>query len=201
MDPLLPSSVENLHKELQALPGIGERSAWRMVQYVLAHIPAYPQRLQQALEALENFSLCPVCHFWSENQQPCALCKDPSRNEPILCLVAKPSDILPLEKTQVFRGKYHVLGGLLDPLRGIGEKDLHLTTLLPRIQNGAFEEVLFALGTSLEAETTQYYIAEFLRPYNLRLTYLPSGVPFGSEIEYVDAFTLARSVKNRQVLS
>lgn len=200
MDPLLPPAIENLHKQLQALPGIGERSAWRLLQYILSHMPEYPQTLKQALDALETFSLCPICHFWSQDQKPCAICNDPTRQEPILCLVAKPTDILPIEKTQVFQGKYHVLGGLLDPLRGIGEKNLNLETLISRIQTGMFEEVLLALGTSLEAETTQYYIAEILRPYNLRLTYLPSGVPFGSEIEYLDAFTLARSVKNRQPL-
>ncbi|MCX8112123.1 MAG: recombination mediator RecR [Bacteroidia bacterium] len=199
MQMLLPPSLQALLEALERLPGIGPRSALRIVQALLKK-PDLLRQLSHSLEGvIHQITPCPVCGFWTEGF--CVLCTDPARTEPILCVVKDASDILAIERIQTFRGRYHVLGGILDPLSGVGEKDLRLVQLWDRLRRESYEEIILALGTSPEAETTAYYIAQQLADWPGRLTRFASGIPVGSDLEYVDPLTLARSLRERQPLS
>lgn len=158
--------------------------------------------LLSALEKVDHqVDTCPECGFWKEQAAPlCPLCSDPNREANALCIVRDVNDILAIEKSQAFRGKYHVLGGVLDPLAGVFEKDLRLDPLWKRLRSGSYQEVILALGTSPEAETTAYYIAQALADWPGKVTRLASGVPFGTDLEYTDVLTLARAVRERQPL-
>ncbi|MCS7297927.1 MAG: recombination mediator RecR [Bacteroidia bacterium] len=201
MEVLLPPSLQSLLKTLERLPGIGPRSALRIVQALLRRSDLLLQ-LHQAIGAVvESIYSCPVCGFWVEKEKPCQLCEDPRRTDPVLCIVKEVADVLAIERSQAFNGRYHILGGVLDPLAGVGEKDLRLAELWQRLQRENYEEVIIALGTSPEAETTAYYMARRLADWHGRLTRFASGIPVGSELSYVDPLTLSRSLRERQLLS
>lgn len=197
----LPPSLQALLEVLQRLPGIGPRSALRIAQAILKK----PDLLHRMVEALYNVQqqirTCSSCGFWTEGEGLCVICSDPNRTEAALCVVKDASDVLAIEKSQAFRGHYHVLGGVLDPLAGVGEKDLRFAQLWERVRSGVYEEVILALGTSPEAETTAYYIARQLADWHGRVTRFASGIPVGSDLEYVDPLTLSRSLRERQPLS
>ncbi|MCX7606792.1 MAG: recombination mediator RecR [Bacteroidia bacterium] len=199
MEALLPPSLASLKEALERLPGIGPRSALRLIQAFLRK----PELLQSVLGSLQQVQtsvrMCRRCGFWAESDGGlCIICTDAGREEPVLCVVKEPSDILAIERSQAFRGQYHVLGGVLDPLSGVQEKDLRLKELWQRIRTEGYEEVVLALGTSPEAETTTYYIARHLADWPGRITRFASGIPVGSDLEYVDPLTLSRSLRERQ---
>lgn len=162
--------------------------------------PTERKSLLEALRAVDkHVDTCPECGFWKVQVAPvCPLCSDPSREERVLCVVRDVNDILAIEKSQAFRGHYHVLGGVLDPLAGVLEKDLRLDPLWRRLRSGTYQEVILALGTSPEAETTAYYLAQALADWSGKVTRFASGIPFGTDLEYVDVLTLARAVRERQ---
>lgn len=199
---VLPAPVEALRELLEKLPGIGPRSALRILQSLLRQ-PTLQVQLAEALtQVVEKVAPCTYCGFWAEGPQPvCAICADPARDEPILCVVKEAGDVLAIERSQAFRGRYHVLGGVLDPLAGIQEKDLRLAPLWDRLRRDGYQEVILALGTSPEAETTAYYIARQLADWPGRITRFASGIPVGSDLEYVDPLTLSRSLRERQPFS
>lgn len=197
----LPPALQHLLSALEKLPGIGPRSALRIAQALLKK----PNLLQEILQALGEVQTqlvpCQECGYWAEAEVGlCAICQDDKRTEPVLCVVKEAADILAIERSQAFRGYYHVLGGVLDPLSGITEKDLRLDSLWKRLRKGSYQEVLIALGTTPEAETTAYYIARQLADWPGKVTRFVSGIPVGSELEYVDPLTLSRSLRERQPL-
>ncbi|MCS6790825.1 MAG: recombination mediator RecR [Bacteroidia bacterium] len=195
----LPPALRSLLATLEKLPGIGPRSALRIAQAILKK-PTLLEELSQALvEVQTKITPCRECGYWAEAEAGlCMICQDVRRTEPVLCVVKEPADVLAIERSQAFRGHYHILGGVLDPLSGITEKDLRLDNLWKRLQKGAYEEVLLALGTSPEAETTAYYIARQLTDWHGKITRFASGIPVGSELEYIDPLTLSRSLRERQ---
>lgn len=196
----LPPSLRELLTALEKLPGIGPRSALRIVQFLLKR-PAVLEDLSAALAlTAQRIRPCSMCGFWAESSDVCDLCTDPHRMEPALCVVKEAADVLAIERSQAFRGRYHVLGGVLDPLSGIGEKDLRMAQLWDRLRQERYEEVILALGTSPEAETTAYYIARHLADWHGRITRFASGIPVGSDLEYIDPLTLSRSLRERQPL-
>ncbi|MCS7189904.1 MAG: recombination mediator RecR [Bacteroidia bacterium] len=202
MQSVLPPILNTLQHALEKLPGIGPRSALRIVQALLKR----PEWLKEILKTLQEVELsiypCPQCGFWAEKPQAlCTICANPARDVPILCIVKDPVDVLAIEKSQAFQGHYHVLGGVLDPLAGVQEKDLRLRELWQRLRTRSYEEVLIALGTSPEAETTAYYIARQLADWPGKVTRFVSGIPVGSELEYIDPLTLSRSIRERQPIS
>lgn len=196
----LPPSLIELLNALEKLPGIGPRSALRIVQFLLRKPEVLTQLNTALFEAAQRIHPCPVCGFWTESTEACELCTDPYRTEAALCVVKEPGDVLAIERSQAFRGRYHVLGGVLDPLSGVGEKDLRLTQLWERLRREPYEELILALGTSPEAETTAYYIARHLVDWHGRITRFASGIPVGSDLEYIDPLTLSRSLRERQPL-
>jgi len=201
MQVLLPPPLRELLNALEKLPGIGPRSAMRIAQFLLKK-PDSLAEIQAALGAVaQTIRSCPVCGFWTDKSDACDLCTDDDRSEPALCVVKEPSDVLAIERSQAFRGRYHVLGGVLDPLSGVGEKDLRLAQLWERLRHESYEELILALGTSPEAETTAYYIARQLADWHGRITRFASGIPVGSDLEYIDPLTLSRSLRERQPLT
>ncbi len=194
-----PPPIEALRETLKKLPGIGPRSALRLVQHLMRH-PALLEGLAGALtQVAAEVDACPACGFWKEKGQPlCPICTDPRRDEPALCVVREVSDLIAIEQAGAFRGHYHILGGVLDPLSGISEKDLRLNELWGRLREGTYQEVILALGTSPEAETTAYYIVRALSDWPGRVTRFASGIPVGTDLSYVDTLTLVRSLRNRQ---
>jgi len=202
MATVLPAPVEALREVLEKLPGIGPRSALRILQALLRQPTLQVQLVEALTQVVEQVAPCTYCGFWAEGPQPvCAICADPERDEPILCVVKEAGDVLAIERSQAFRGRYHVLGGVLDPLAGIHEKDLRLAQLWDRLRREGYQEVILALGTSPEAETTAYYIARQLADWPGRITRFASGIPVGSDLEYVDPLTLSRSLRERQPFS
>ncbi len=200
MEALLPPSLRQLKEALERLPGIGPRSALRLVQALLKK-PELLQALWESLgEVAQQVRSCVRCGFWAQ-EELCSLCQDPTRTEPALCVVKEPADVLAIERSQAFRGQYHVLGGVLDPLAGIGEEQLRLASLWQRLRHEGYQELILALGTSPEAETTAYYLARQLADWPGRITRFASGIPVGSDLEYVDPLTLARSLRERLPLS
>lgn len=200
MQSLLPSPLRELLEVLEKLPGIGPRSAMRIAQFLLKK-PELMGELQGALGSVaQTIKPCSICGFWTDAPDACDLCTDTTRTEPALCVVKEAADVLAIERSQAFRGRYHVLGGVLDPLSGVGEKDIRLAQLWERLRRERYEELILALGTNPEAETTAYYIARQLADWHGRITRFASGIPVGSDLEYIDPLTLSRSLRERQPL-
>lgn len=195
---LLPPSLQKLRNALEKLPGIGPRSALRILQAMMKKSELVSELADSLKEVMEQVHPCAVCGFWTDNPDLCDLCTDPHRDEPVLCVVKEAGDVVAIERSQAFRGRYHVLGGVLDPLSGVSEKDIRLAALWERLRREKYDEIILALGTSPEAETTAYYIAKHLADWHGKITRFASGIPVGSELEYVDPLTLSRSLRERQ---
>ena len=190
-------ALSRLVAALERLPGIGPKSARRIAHFLLVAPPAEAAALSHAvLEAREKTGVCTVCHALTE-EDPCALCTDPTRDGTLLAVVEEPFDVEVLERTREFRGRYHVLGGALAPLRGIGPDDLHVSGLLERAAAGVTEVVL-ATNPNVEGEATALYLARRLKPLGVRVTRLAFGLPVGAAIEFADEVTLGRSLSGRR---
>lgn len=195
--PSLPS-LEKLVSALQRLPGVGPKSARRIAHHVLAAPEADARELADAVfEARERTRRCSVCHSLTE-ADPCGLCSDPSRDARILAVVEEAADVEVLERTHEFKGRYHVLGGALQPLRGIGAEDLNVADLLERVQAGGVGEVLLATNPNVEGEATALYLARKLKPLGVKVTRLAFGLPVGAALEFADEVTLSRSLSGRR---
>jgi recombination protein RecR len=196
----LPSSLERLIKEFTRLPGIGRKTAQRLSFHILKRPREEVVMFAKSLvEVKDSIHFCRVCFNFAENQL-CSICSNLNRNENIVCVVEQASDIMILEKSLKFNGKYHVLGGLLSPLSRIGPEDIHIKELLSRINNNV-SEVIVALNTSVEGETTTLYITKILKPLGTRVSRLAQGLPAGSELEFADELTLARALEGRVDIS
>jgi recombination protein RecR len=187
--------IGRLVEQLARLPGIGEKTAQRLAFHLLRAEPAYSRELAQAiLDVKDKIRLCSQCCNLTE-QDPCALCADAGRNSHLLCVVAHPPDLLAVERTG-YRGRFHVLHGVLSPLDGIGPDDLRIGELVRRVDPST--EVILATSPNVEGEATALYIAKLLKPLGVRTTRIATGVPIGGELEYADQITLQRAIESRR---
>ena len=193
-------AVQDLIDELGRLPGIGPKSAQRIAFHLLAAEPADVGRLAAALQRVKDeVKFCKTCGNVAEAEQ-CRICLDPRRDETVLCVVEEPKDVVAIERTREYRGRYHVLGGAISPIEGIGPDDLRVRELLQRLQDGAITELILATDPNLEGEATATYLARLIKPTGLRVTRLASGLPVGGDLEYADEVTLGRAFSGRRLL-
>ncbi len=194
---LRPPAVRELLEQLQQLPGVGPRTATRLVQHLVRE-PDGSRRLALALaRAADAVRHCSVCYLLTE-EDPCPLCRDESRDAGLLCVVEDPLNAWAVEATGEFRGVYHVLGGTLDPLHGIGPEELTVAALLARVRKGGVREVIVATNPTVEGEATAHYLARVLRPAGPVITRIAFGLPAGGEISYADQVTLTRALAGRR---
>ena len=193
--------VQDLIDELGRLPGVGPKSAQRIAFHLLQADPHDVQRLVQALtEVKAKVSFCETCGNVAEGPQ-CRICSDPRRDPSAICVVEEPKDVVAIERTREFRGRYHVLGGAISPLDGVGPDDLRLSELMARLSSGEVAEIIIATDPNLEGEATSAYLARLLQPFEIRVTRLASGLPVGGDLEYADEVTLGRAFEGRKLLN
>jgi recombination protein RecR len=192
--------IARLVCELAKLPGVGEKTAARLAFHILRAPAEEAVALAAAITDLrEKMRLCSTCWDFTEHD-PCTLCSDQRREPGLLCVVAHPQDVIAIERTGGYRGRYHVLHGVLSPLEGIGPDDLRIAELVKRCAGGDIREVIVATNPSVEGETTAIYLAKLLRPLGVRTSRIATGVPMGGELEYADRLTLARAIDGRREL-
>ncbi|MCK4536481.1 MAG: recombination protein RecR [Desulfuromonadales bacterium] len=191
-------SFTRLVNELAKFPGIGSKTATRLAFFLLRQPSAEAEALADAILDLKRRTrFCSVCYHITETD-PCQFCSDTTRDARLLCVVEEPQDLLAVERSHSFRGRYHVLHGSLSPLDGIGPNDLKISQLMERLQNGEVEEVLIATNFTVEGDATALYLARLIQPLGIRVTRLAYGIPMGSELEYVDEATVNRAVEGRR---
>ncbi|HET9464609.1 MAG TPA: recombination mediator RecR, partial [Gemmatimonadales bacterium] len=191
------SAIEELITELAKLPGIGRKTAQRLTFHLLQQSPEQAQRLASVLASVsERVRPCEECGNLTE-EQPCAICRDPRRDRTLVCVVEEPSTVGVVERSTDFRGQYHVLGGRLSPLDGIGPEALRIDRLIQRVREGGVREVILATNPSMEGEVTATYIQQLLAGMDVRVTRLARGLPIGGDLEYVDGVTLAHALVAR----
>ncbi|HEY6744209.1 MAG TPA: recombination mediator RecR [Mycobacteriales bacterium] len=193
-------AVQDLIDELGRLPGIGPKSAQRIAFHLLAAEPADVTRLAAVLQRVKDeVKFCKVCGNVAEAEE-CRICRDPRRDLTVICVVEEPKDVVAIERTREFRGRYHVLGGAISPIEGIGPDDLKVRELLLRLQDGVVTELILATDPNLEGEATATYLARLIKPTGLTVTRLASGLPVGGDLEYADEVTLGRAFSGRRLL-
>jgi recombination protein RecR len=190
--------ISRLIEELNKLPGIGPKSAKRLAYHLLRSSDEEARALAEAILTLkEKIKLCSVC-LNSTDCDPCRICQDKERDHSKICVVEKPSDILPLEQTGKYDGVYHVLHGTISPTQGIGPEELKIKNLLARLKDGSVTEVIVATNPNVESETMAMYLQRLIKPLGIRVTRLARGLPFGAELEYADDLTLGQALENRR---
>ena len=193
-----PAPVARLIDELKQLPGIGPRSAQRITFYLLKATSEDAARLAAAVRLLkEQIRTCTRCNAITD-REVCATCEDPLRSDRVICVVEEPGNLIAVEKTREFKGRYHVLHGSLSPLQGIGPDELQLQGLLDRVRAGGVEEVILAMSPNVEGEATAVYLARLLKPLGVRVTRIAMGVPVGSDLEWADEVTMAKAIEGRR---
>jgi recombination protein RecR len=198
---LYEGPVQDLIDELGRLPGVGPKSAQRIAFHLLAADPVDVRRLVAALtEVKDKVRFCSICGNVSEEDQ-CRVCRDPRRDLAVICVVEEPKDVVAIERTREFRGRYHVLGGAISPIEGIGPDDLRIKELMIRLADGTVTELILATDPNLEGEATATYIARFVKEMNVKVTRLASGLPVGGDLEYADEVTLGRAFEGRRAYS
>ena len=196
----LPKPIEALVAELNRLPGIGPRSAERLALHLIQADSSVSSRLAEVLvSARKQIVECDECGGLAE-KTPCAICSNPSRDEQLICVVERAVDILNVEKSGSFRGKYHVLGGKVSPMNGIGPEELRFNELEKRLISGEVKEVIIALGTDVEGDATSHYLAKRLSKQNVEVSRIAHGLPAGSGLEFADELTLSHALEGRRVL-
>lgn len=195
----IPSKyIENAVDQIASLPGIGRKSAMRLVLQLLNRSEDDVQRFSEAfIEMKANVKKCNNCGNVSDNET-CTICSNPARENSIICVVEDIRDVLAIESTDSYKGVYHVLGGIISPMDGIGPSDLNIEQLIDRVKNSEITEVIFALSATMEGDTTNYYLFKKLKEYNIPISTLSRGVAIGSELQYADEITLSRSLLNRR---
>jgi recombination protein RecR len=192
--------VQDLIDELGRLPGVGPKSAQRIAFHLLAADPTDVRRLAHVLtEVKDKIRFCRTCGNVAEDEQ-CRICRDTRRDLSVICVVEEPKDVQAIEKTREFRGRYHVLGGAISPIEGIGPDDLRVKELMTRLADGSVTELILATDPNLEGEATATYLARLVKPMGLRVTRLASGLPVGGDLEYADEVTLGRAFEGRRLL-
>lgn len=197
--PDFAAPLARLIDEFKRLPGIGQKSAQRIAFHLLRASRDDAERLAKAIsDVKEKLGLCSVCHNISDSDL-CPYCRNSSRDRTVLCVVAEPPDILPIETTRTYEGLYHVLHGAISPLRGIGPEQLHIKSLVQRI-GPEVREVILATNPTAEGEATAAYLSRLLKPLGVRVTRIAMGIPVGSDLEFVDEVTMSKSLENRREL-
>jgi len=192
--------VQDLIDELGRLPGVGPKSAQRIAFHILQTDPVDVRRLAQVLvEVKDRVKFCSVCGNVAE-EETCRICRDQRRDPAVICVVEESKDVVAIERTREFRGRYHVLGGAISPIEGIGPDDLRIKELMTRLADGTVTEVILATDPNLEGEATATYLTRMLRPMGLRVTRLASGLPVGGDLEYADEVTLGRAFEGRRAV-
>ncbi|MFR9522956.1 MAG: recombination mediator RecR [Rikenellaceae bacterium] len=194
--------LDNAVGELTKLPGIGQRTALRLALHILKMESSSVAELTQGIDTLRNnIKFCSTCNNLSD-EDLCPICSNAERDHTTICVVEQVSDLLSIEKTNQYRGLYHVLGGVISPMQGIGPSDLKIDMLTQRVAEGAVKEVILAISTSIEGETTHFYILNRLKNYpELKISTIARGIGFGDELEYVDQLTITHALMNRQKLN
>ncbi len=194
----IPSKyMEDAVEQLASLPSIGKRSALRLVIHLLNRKPEEIERFAQAfVEMKEHVKYCQTCRNISD-YDICAICSNPQRDHQTICVVEDVRDVMAIEDTGIFKGVYHVLGGVISPMDGIGPTDLHINSLVERVQNKDVSEIILALSATMEGDTTNFFLFKKLSPFSVTITSLSRGVSVGSELQYADGLTLSRSILNR----
>jgi recombination protein RecR len=194
-------AVQDLIDELGRLPGVGPKSAQRIAFHLLSADKTDVKRLVDALtEVKARVQFCAVCGNVAQ-EETCRVCRDPRRSLEVICVVEEPKDVVAIERTREFRGRYHVLGGAINPIDNVGPDDLRIKELLSRLADGQVTEVILATDPNLEGEATATYLARLLVPMGLRVTRLASGLPVGGDLEYADEVTLGRAFEGRRQIS
>ncbi|MBI1378850.1 MAG: recombination protein RecR [Frankiales bacterium] len=192
--------VQDLIDELGRLPGVGPKSAQRIAFHLLQADPVDVRRLAQVLlEVKDRVRFCSVCGNVAEDTE-CRICRDPRRDPSVICVVEESKDVVAIERTREFRGRYHVLGGAISPIEGIGPDDLRVKELMVRLADGTVTELIIATDPNLEGEATATYLARLVKPMGLAVTRLASGLPVGGDLEYADEVTLGRAFEGRRRL-
>jgi len=195
-----PASIVKLIRNFSQLPGIGEKTAERLALHVLKSPRKAAEALSESImDVKEKVRLCGMCFSLSDTER-CSVCSDASRDGGLLCVVEQPADMVSIEKSGGFRGLYHVLGGCLSPMDGIGPEEIRIEELVQRIAAGGIREVVLATGTSLEGESTASFIAQRLKSFPVKVSRIASGVPVGGDLKYIDQLTLRRAMETRHDL-
>jgi len=195
-----PPAIQNLIDEFNKLPGIGPKTSERFVFYLLKQSEEEIKKFAKAIENLKKkITICSQCYNFSE-KDPCPICTDPRRDKSLLCVVAYPQDLQAIEKTNEYKGLYHILGGILNPIEGIGPKELKIQELLKRVKkpNSKIQEIILGLNPDLEGEATAIYLAKLLRPLKIKVARLARGLPMGSDLQYADEVTLSNALEGRK---
>jgi recombination protein RecR len=192
-----PKSIRNLIEQIAKLPGIGQKTAERLAVHLLKTPRSEVELLARSMiEMKARVRLCRHC-FALADGEICGTCSDPGRDDDVLCVVEQPADMVAIEKSGAFRGRYHILQGVLSPIEGVGPDQIRLRELLQRVSQGNFTEVIIATGTSVEGEATGSFLAERLKPMGVRITRIASGVPMGGDLKYIDQVTLKKALDAR----
>ncbi|GHJ46524.1 recombination protein RecR [Catellatospora sp. TT07R-123] len=193
-------AIQDLIDELGRLPGVGPKSAQRIAFHVLAADPTDIKRLAAALTRVkEQVRFCVQCYNVAE-EESCRICRDPRRREDAICVVEEPKDVVAIERTNEFRGRYHVLGGAINPLEGVGPDNLRIRELMARLSSGKVAELILATDPNTEGEATATYLALMVKPMGITVSRLASGLPVGGDLEYADEITLGRAFEGRRTL-
>lgn len=194
------SAIQKLLDELERLPGIGPKSAQRIAYWILNEDRVDATRLAQAIiEVKDTVHFCARCFNYAQDEL-CDICASSKRDQNTICVISEPRDIPPIERTGTFSGVYHVLGGALSPLEGIGPDDLHIAELLARLNDPSISEVILATNPNIEGETTASYLARLIKPLGVKVSRLASGLPVGGDLEFADEVTLGRAIEARREL-
>ncbi len=192
--------VQQLIDEFKRLPGIGQKSAQRLVFHLIRRSDEDCQRLAQAIQQLKSsLKLCSICNNITA-EDPCRICNDPHRDARLVCVVEEPFNIVSIEKGGEYKGHYHVLHGAISPINGIGPADLKLKNLLHRLEDGKVEEIIVATNPTIEGEATALYLSKLIKPLGVRISRIAFGIPVGSDLEYADEVTISRAISGRQSL-
>lgn len=195
-----PESLEDLIRQLGKLPSIGRKTAERLAFYILGRDQETAERLAQAIVGVkQRIRRCKTCFNYSE-EEICPICADPGRDRATICIVSQPQELWKIERTNEYRGLYHVLGGLISPVDGISPEDLRIEELLRRLEGGEVKEVILALDPKVEGEATAMYLARQIRPFGIKVTQIAHGVPIGRDLEFADELTLSRALRGRSEL-
>lgn len=194
-----PPALERLVEQFARLPGVGTKSAQRLAFYVLSLPEEEAQIFADAIsEAKRVIALCPVCQNFTEGEGLCPVCASAKRDEGVICVVADPKDVVAIERSREYNGRYHVLHGVISPMNHVGPDDLHIKSLVERVAAGGIQEVIMATNPDTEGEATAMYLSRLLRPFGVKVTRLAYGIPVGSHLEYADDATLMRALEGRR---